>query len=479
MSDKSVILKNIDGDRIFPIIPYTNIVGAPHPLNGDVTIFYGTGVPVTTKSTYENIKEDDLYIDRSNTYGLGIYICAIVSDTTVTWRSLSNGVYYPGDPTTSITSWYSRTPIDPNIGLIYVNSNTGDIFILTGKERQNLTWTKITGGSGNLPPSSSSDAGKVLTVDQNGDPDWENVDGKIWKGTDVDLETRITITSEFEGIKEGSIFVNKISMGGYFINQLCIVKEVGIRPVSSFFVLSKIDLNMFRIESTNPPATVEDYNYIEIENGVIWINSITQQAYIKVGEEGGMPEVDYFWKPITLPSSISSDAGKVLMVDKNGDPNWFRKDWEIIGVASKGTEGTSTLLDFNDIQIPTNHDYKAFRITYYVNASSSGTVEIKLNGQSGSSFWFGGNSTVSGKKFTEIIIEDHNLPNIDGTGSNYYATATINRCNTYNYGQRTNFLATSQNNIARPQNITSIRLDIGASWTFDHDSARVILEGKR
>lgn len=178
MSDKSVILKNIDGDKIFPIIPYTNIIGAPHPLNSDVTIFYGTGVPVNTKSTYENIKEDDLYIDRDNTYGIGIYRCGLTTDTTVVWRGLSNGVYYPDDPITETTPWLARFQITPNIGLIYVNSNTGDIFILTGKQVPNLTWTKVTGGNstnifyGNgVPTSTKSDYENIklddLYIDRN------------------------------------------------------------------------------------------------------------------------------------------------------------------------------------------------------------------------------------------------------------------------------------------------------------------------
>lgn len=149
--------------------------------------------------------------------------------------------------------------------------------------------------------------------------------------------------------------------------------------------------------------------------------------------------------------------------------------WEDIGSVNKGMSGTSTLLDFNDIAI--TKPYKAFRILYYVNPSSSGTIQIRFNGSSTDSFWFGGGSTVSGKKFTEIIIEDNYMKNIDGTNKDYYATAEINRCNIYNYGQRTNFFGTCQN-LPRIQDVRSIQLLIGANWTFDNTGgATVILQG--
>lgn len=187
------------------------------------------------------------------------------------------------------------------------------------------------------------------------------------------------------------------------------------------------------------------------------------------------------YAPRTLNDNyyIKSEVDELLLPLATKEEMKKENEWETIGSVNKGMSGTSTLLDFNDIPIPANNDYRAWRILYYVNPSASGAVNLYFNGQSQSHFWFGGSSTVSGKKFVEIVIESDLWNNIDGTNRNMYGTATLNRCNVYNYGQRTNFLATCGNYIDIA-NITSIKLDIGASWTFDNTGGcTVILQGRR
>lgn len=284
MSDKSVILKNIDGDKIFPIIPYTNIIGAPHPLNSDVTIFYGTGVPVNTKSTYENIKEDDLYIDRDNTYGIGIYRCGLTTDTTVVWRGLSNGVYYPDDPITETTPWLARFQITPNIGLIYVNSNTGDIFILTGKQVPNLTWTKVTGGNST----------------------------NIFYGNGVPTSTK----SDYENIKLDDLYIDRNKT-----YALCIYRCAAIpNPEVVIWQSTESDIK----DVGEPPTTFTEVNNkykIFLKVGITYTDTRYGDVYI-------LTEINNLvltWTKVNgdkLPVSTSSDAGKVLTVDQNGDPYW-------------------------------------------------------------------------------------------------------------------------------------------------------------
>ena len=229
------------------------------------------------------------------------------------------------------------------------------------------------------------------------------------------------------------------------------------------------------------PPSIDD----GAEVGTIWLkltgSSLSPTIEkIKICNSMYMGALNYTEIPV-IPMPALADAGKLLQVNSQGKAEWVtdNNEWETVGSVNKGMSGTSVLLDFDDITIPANNDYKAWRILYYVNPSSDGTVEIYFNGSSTSNFWFGGGSTVSGKKFTEIIIEGENWNNIDGTGRSMYATATINRCNTYNYGQRTNYLATSGNYVDIP-NITSIKLNIGSSWTFDNTGgATVILQGRR
>lgn len=139
--NKTVILKDLDGNNIYPKIPYTNVFGIPHPINEDINIFYGNGVPTSTQSDYENVKVDDLYIDRNKTYGLCIYRCVAIPITNVViWQSTESDIKDAGEPPTSNAGKYK---IYMKLGITYTDTNTGDVYVLTEINNNVLTWTKI------------------------------------------------------------------------------------------------------------------------------------------------------------------------------------------------------------------------------------------------------------------------------------------------------------------------------------------------
>lgn len=67
---------------------------------------------------------------------------------------------------------------DAELRQVPISFNAGDVgkFLKkTGTGALDYEWANI--GNGNLPPSTSTDEGKVLTVDSNGDPEWETPSG--------------------------------------------------------------------------------------------------------------------------------------------------------------------------------------------------------------------------------------------------------------------------------------------------------------
>ena len=67
---------------------------------------------------------------------------------------------------------------DAELRQVPISFNAGDVgkFLKkTGTGALDYEWANI--GNGNLPPSTSTDEGKVLTVDSNGDPEWETSSG--------------------------------------------------------------------------------------------------------------------------------------------------------------------------------------------------------------------------------------------------------------------------------------------------------------
>lgn len=170
MSNKTVILKDKDGNNIYPKVPYTNVFGIPHPINEDINIFYGDGVPTSAQSDYENVKVDDLYIDRNKTYALCIYRCGSVSNNYVYWRATESDIKNAGEPSTSIPSFSSLFKTDLKVGITYTDTNTGDIYVLTEIHGSTLTltWTKVNS-------KQSWETINTITIDDDYNTYWKNI----------------------------------------------------------------------------------------------------------------------------------------------------------------------------------------------------------------------------------------------------------------------------------------------------------------
>jgi len=113
-----------------------------------------------------------------------------------------------------------------------------------------------------LPPASPADEGKVLSVDENGNPEWRDVNIPEIPVTDV----------EVDGVS--------------------VVNAQGVAEI------------------TMPTDLVPEVT--SSDNG-----KVLQATY-----EGGQGSFSWEDAPISLPDSTSADAGKVLTVDNNGDAGW-------------------------------------------------------------------------------------------------------------------------------------------------------------
>ena len=129
------------------------------------------------------------------------------------------------------------------LGVTYTDTRFGDIYVLTGTNYPTLTWTKITGGSGNLPPSSSSDAGKVLTVDQNGDPDWENIP-QIFYGNGTPGSNK----SDYENVKVDDLYIDRNKT-----YALCIYRCVAFTPSNNSLIWRATESDV--VSNGTPPTT--------------------------------------------------------------------------------------------------------------------------------------------------------------------------------------------------------------------------------
>lgn len=92
--NKTVILKDREGNNIYPKVPYTNVFGIPHPINEDVNIFYGDGVPSTDATLFEDIDENSLYFNTQNiditNDNIFLYKCDGITDNIITWRPITD-----------------------------------------------------------------------------------------------------------------------------------------------------------------------------------------------------------------------------------------------------------------------------------------------------------------------------------------------------------------------------------------------------
>ena len=66
MINKSVLLKDIEGNNCFPKTTYSNIIGLAYVTNNGVRVYFGSGVPSTDATQFEDIDENSLYFNTQN-----------------------------------------------------------------------------------------------------------------------------------------------------------------------------------------------------------------------------------------------------------------------------------------------------------------------------------------------------------------------------------------------------------------------------
>ena len=113
----------------------------------------------------------------------------------------------------------------------------------------------------------------------------------IWEGTDAPY-TRINIGTTYEGIKEGDIYLYQVEND---IPVFCKVETVD--NVRNIFFAKEISEVI--VKTTNPPSTYGAINYVGIANGTMWLNTTTKRFYVKVGESGTPPDINFHWQDLT------------------------------------------------------------------------------------------------------------------------------------------------------------------------------------
>ena len=94
MINKSVLLKDIEGNNCFPKTTYSNIIGLAYVTNNGVRVYFGSGVPSTDATQFEDIDENSLYFNTQNiditNDNIFLYRCAGIVDDVITWQPVTD-----------------------------------------------------------------------------------------------------------------------------------------------------------------------------------------------------------------------------------------------------------------------------------------------------------------------------------------------------------------------------------------------------
>lgn len=142
MSDRNVILKDREGNNCYPKTPITNIIGYSPGISDTRHIYYGQSEPGQTKSDFEDIQINDLYINTSSDrdfifYRARSFYTPGSQPTKVAWDPYGLYVIKSGEPPTTDSGWSStfggNSP-GARKGFLWCDSTTGDIYELLNTE---------------------------------------------------------------------------------------------------------------------------------------------------------------------------------------------------------------------------------------------------------------------------------------------------------------------------------------------------------
>ena len=198
-----------------------------------------------------------------------------------------------------------------------------------------------------LPSSTSSDEGKVLTVDSNGDPVWD--DPHVGDVTDVKVNNvsvvdnngvaNITVPTNTSDLNNDSGFVTSSDLPTVNDGVLTIKKNG--TTIDTFTANSGSDKTVNIAVPTKTSDLTNDSNFITSSDipaqvQADWTETDTSsKAYI--AHKPTIPSGNQL-----LPAATSADEDKVLTVDSNGDPTWQTPQGGGSQVQSDWTENDNT-----------------------------------------------------------------------------------------------------------------------------------------
>lgn len=249
--------------------------------------------------------------------------------------------------------------------------------------------TAIAGELANLaqvPSVTSSDDGKVLTADYTGGVasySWETP-SSTWPGL-FEAEYNVTTYADItQAIANKQIVYCKVPQSGTAV-RMAFLAYIGS---------STVEFQYYRSVSSKSATNQGDEVYVYTVNSSSTWSTTTRNCYTRITAGTNMSQsysngVLTLYASDQLPQSTSSDSGKVLTVDSNGDPQWATGGGS--GTQADWTESDPTAASYIENK-PTpktltagtgiNITEDSSTITIAATGSGGGVTDVEVDGTS-------------------------------------------------------------------------------------------------
>lgn len=204
----------------------------------------------------------------------------------------------------------------------------------------------IPSGNQLLPSATSSDEGKILTVDSNGDPSWAPSQGGGGSVNEVFDWSTVTTTNIANCLTNGHNPIIKYEYSADMTQYAYLesVEPMGSGTAYSFY--SPVQGNSDNGLKTMTRFYLTDWGIKTVTRGIrVSTPSSSQSDAGKVLTVNSLGYEVWDNVPTELPASTSADEGKVLTVDSNGDAAWATGG-SVTQVQSDWTETDTTDASF-------------------------------------------------------------------------------------------------------------------------------------